>query len=371
MRHKPGRLLGALACLTTSLLCQTPDAKRSAIDSLAATYVKSGKVPGLAIGIMHDGEIVLSKGYGLANLEQETQVTPATVFRINSMTKQFTAAGIMLLAERGLLRSDSALAEFLPDFPRAREITIRQLLSHTAGLSSYDNKPDFRSFSLQRHTIGEVIQWMRSDPFASTPGTAWEYSHSGFLLLAGVIEKVSGQPYADFLQKNIFDRLKLSHTSVDDEQAIVAHRAGAYSPVAEKPGEFRNTPFPAAINGGGGASIHSTVGDLLRWHEALFHGQAVKPSSFAEMVTPARLNNGDVVAATRIIPGAHYGYGLFLSDLRGHPKIGHTGTGPGSHSVIMTYPADRYTIVVLCNVTGRPPYALEIEKAIAELVIAP
>lgn len=214
-----------------------------------------------------------------------------------------------------------------------------------------------------------MIQWIRSDPFAGPPGVAWEYSNSGFLLLAGLIEKVSGQPYTVFLQKNIFDKLKLSQSSVDDEQAIVPHRAAAYSPVEGKPGEFRNTAFPTAINGGGGTSMHSTVGDLLRWHQALFNGEVVTPSSFAEMTAPARLKNGDLAVATRIIPGAHYGYGIFLSDFRGHPRIGHTGTGPGAHSMIMTYPADRYTIVVLCNVTGRPPYVPEIEKAIAEIML--
>lgn len=144
--RKARQMLAALVFLATSLRCQTANARLSAINALAATYIKSGNVPGVAIGITHDGKVMLAKGYGLANVEQEAPVTPATVFRINSMTKQFTAGGVMLLAERGLLRTDSSLAEFLPDFPRAHEITIRQLLSHTAGLSSYEGKPEFRFF---------------------------------------------------------------------------------------------------------------------------------------------------------------------------------------------------------------------------------
>lgn len=364
--------LGILILLGTSVWCQPSSGKLAAIDELAATYVRSGKIPGLAVGVMYKSEILLAKGYGLANVEQNTPVTPATVFRINSMTKQFTAAGILLLAERGLLRTDSHLSEFVPEFPRATEITIQQLLTHTAGLSTYDAKPDVRVFTLQRHSIAEMVQWILQDPFLADPGTKWEYSNSGYLLLARVIEKISGQTYAVFMQRNIFDKLQLTQTAIDDEQAIVLHRAAGYMPVEGKPGELRNAPIPAAGSGGGGASAHSTVSDMLHWHQALFHGQLLKPPSFAEMTRPARLSNGDVVVTTRIVQGAQYGYGLVIADFKGHPRIGHTGTGAGFHSMIMTYPADQYTIVVLSNINGRPtPFAADIEKAIAEILLGP
>src|SRR5437867_2732650 len=120
----------------------------------------------------------------------------------------------MLLAERGLLRTDGLLAEFFPEFPRATEITIKQLLSHTAGLSSYDSKPEFRVFSLQPHSTSEIIQWIRPDPFVADPGTAWHSSNSGVQLLAAIIEKVSGQAYPVFMQNNIFNKLRLQRTSL-------------------------------------------------------------------------------------------------------------------------------------------------------------
>jgi CubicO group peptidase (beta-lactamase class C family) len=123
-------------------------------------------------------------------------------------------------------------------------------------------------------------------------------------------------------------------------------------------------------NGGGGYSGLSTVNDLLHWHDALFQGRIVTPASFAEMTKPARLNTGEAAVTTTIMPGAHYGYGLLLADLKGHPKIGHTGTGGGFHSIIMTYPADQFTIVVLSNLNGRPsPIVGEIEKAIADIML--
>jgi CubicO group peptidase (beta-lactamase class C family) len=192
------RLLAMFLLVAPAAWCQSPADKRAAaIDALAAGYVKAGKSPGLAVGVMHAGKIVLAKGYGLANMEQSTPVTPTTVFRIQSMTKQLTATGIMLLAERGMLRTDASLADFFPEFPRATEITIKQLLTHTAGLSSYDSKPEFRAFSAEPHSIPQLLQWIQPDPFAADPGTAWNYSNSGFLLLAGSLRRSRGSvtPY--------------------------------------------------------------------------------------------------------------------------------------------------------------------------------
>jgi D-alanyl-D-alanine carboxypeptidase len=177
----------------------------------------------------------------------------------------------------------------------------------------------------------------------------WNYSNSGFLLLAGIIEKVSGQPYPVFMQKNIFEKLGLAQTAINEQLQIVPHRAAGYSPVEGTPGAVRNRPAPI-FTGGGGFSGISTVGDLLRWHDALLNGRILTPASLSEMTKPARFSNGKPVLATTILPGAQYGYGLFLSETKGHAKIGHTGTGSGFHSMIMTYPSDQYTIVVLLNI---------------------
>jgi D-alanyl-D-alanine carboxypeptidase len=366
-----GKTFGLLVLLARSTWCQPPaDNKLTAIDALAAGYVKTGKAPGLAVGVMHKGKVIFAKGYGLANVELDVPVTPNTVFKINSMTKQFTAAAIMLLAERGLLRTDDSLAKFLPDFPRASEITVKQLLTHTSGLSSLDRKPDFVVFSSRPHSIAEAIEWIHDDPFASDPGTMWNYSNSGFLLLTGIIEKASGQPFHVFMQKNIFEKLGLAQTAIDDPLLIVPHRAAGYSPVEGTPGALRNRP-PLIFNGGGGVSGISTVGDLLRWHDALFNGRILTPASLREMATPARFSNGKPAIATSstVLPGAQYGYGLHLAETKGHAKIGHTGTGGGFHSMIITYPSDQYTIVVLLNINARPFLAGQVESSIADILL--
>src|SRR6516165_2739182 len=140
---------------------------------------------------MQGGKTVLEQGYGMANLELEVRATPETVFRIASITKQFTAAGILLMAQENLLSTNDKLSRFFPEFPRSDEVTIRQLLTHTSGLPSYDAKPEYRSFRLQSHTISELVNWIKADPYEAEPGAQYLYSNSGYLLLAGIIEKVS------------------------------------------------------------------------------------------------------------------------------------------------------------------------------------
>lgn len=356
-------LLAAIAAFSQ----QPAGNKAAAIDALAASYVKAGKSPGLAVGVMQAGEVVLAKGYGLANLQDSAPVTPNTVFRISSMTKQFTAAGILLLAERGGLRTDDLLVKFLPDFPRASEISVKELLTHTAGLSTYDGKPEFRTFAVAPHNISQLVDWVRRDPFVVDPGTAGNYSNSGYLLLAAIVEKVSGQSFPAFMQRNIFDKLALTRTSIEDPKAVIADSAAGYMP--RESGGY-NSPLPLDGNGGGGTSCLSNVTDLLHWHDALFNGKLLKPASFAEMTKPARLNNGETAVTTTIMAGSHYGYGLILADYKGHAKIGHTGTGGGFHSIIMTYPANHFTIVILSNRNGRPaPIAGELEQAIADIML--
>jgi Beta-lactamase/AcrB/AcrD/AcrF family len=173
--------------------CQTADA-------IGAKCVSDGKTPGIAIGIMQDGKAILENGCGMANLEHKVSAKRESVFRIASMTKQFTATGILLLAEENLLSTNDTLASFFPEFPRSDEITIRQLLTHRSGLPSYDAKREYRSFRLQPHTISELVNW----PYVAEPGAQYFYSNSGYLMLAGIIEKVSGRSFRDFLKGRVF-----------------------------------------------------------------------------------------------------------------------------------------------------------------------
>jgi D-alanyl-D-alanine carboxypeptidase len=343
-----------------------------AVEAIAAKCVSDGKTPGIAVGIMQDGKAVLEEGYGMANLEHKVPVKPETVFRIASMTKQFTATGVLLLAQENLLSTNDKLSRFFPEFPRSDEVTIRQLLTHSSGLPSYDAKPEYRSFRLQSHTISELLNWIKPDPYVAEPGAQYSYSNSGYLMLAGIIEKVSGKSFREFLKVRVFDRLGLTNTQVvQDDTILVPNRAAGYVLRGGQLKQFLNAPASAASNNSGGTSIVSTVGDLMRWHSALFGGVVLSPPVFQEMTSPGTLKNGERIV-TPLSEGG-YGYGLFLINFMGHQKIGHTGRSTtGFNSVAYTYPNERLTIVVLTNIAGEAPLqllAMQVEEEIASRLL--
>lgn len=338
-----------------------------AVDAIAEKCVADGKTPGIAIGIMQDGKAVLEQGYGMANLEHKVPATSETVFRIASMTKQFTATGILLLAEENLLSTNDKLSRFFPEFPRSEEVTIRQLLTHTSGLQSYDAMPEYRSFRLQPHTISELMNWIKADPYVAEPGAQYFYSNSGYLLLAGIIEKVSGESFGDFLRGRVFDWLGLTSSQVvQDDATLIPNRAAGYALRDGQFGQFLNAPSSAASNNSGGTSIVSTVGDLMRWHRALFGGVVLSLPDFEEMTSPGTLKNGEPIVTPLSESG--YGYGLFLINFMGHKKIGHTGRSHmGFNSVVYTYPNERLTIAVLTNIAGEAPLKLPTMQAEEEI----
>jgi D-alanyl-D-alanine carboxypeptidase len=220
-----------------------------AVDAIAAKCVAGGQTPAIAIGIMQGEKAVLALGYGMANLEHKVPAEPETVFRIASMTKQFTATAILLLAQEHRLSTNDKLSRFFPEFPRSDEVTIRQLLTHTSGLPSYDAKPEYHSFRLQPHTNLELMNWIKADPYVAEPGAQYYYSNSGYLLLAGIIEKVSGESFRDFLKGRVFDRLGLTSTQVvQDDATLIPNRAAGYVLRDGQFGQFLNAPFSAASN---------------------------------------------------------------------------------------------------------------------------
>ena len=343
-----------------------------AVDAIATKCVSDGKTPAIAIGIMQGGKAVLALGYGMANLEHKVPAEPETVFRIASMTKQFTATAILLLAQEHLLSTNDKLSRFFPEFPRSDEVTIRQLLTHTSGLPSYDAKPEYRNFRLQPHTISELMNWIKADPYVAEPGAQYYYSNSGYLLLAGIIEKVSGESFRDFLKGRVFDRLGLTSTQVaQDDATLIPNRAAGYVLRDGQFGQFLNAPFCAASNNSGGTSIVSTIGDLMRWHSALFGEMILSPPFLKEMTSPGTLKNGKAIVTPLSESG--YGYGLFLMNFKGRKKVGHTGRSlMGFNSVAYTYPNERLTIVVLANIAGEAPLkllAMQVEEEIASLLL--
>jgi CubicO group peptidase (beta-lactamase class C family) len=222
------------------------------------------------------------------------------------------------------------------------------------------------------NTISELVNWIKPDPYVAEPGAQYFYSNSGYLLLAGIIEKVSGESFRDFLKARVFDRLGLTGTQVvQDDATLVPNRAAGYVLRDGQFGQFLNAPVSAASNNSGGTSVVSTVGDLLRWHSTLFGGMVLSSAIFGEMTSPGTLKNGERIVTPLSESG--YGYGLFLINFMGHKKIGHTGRSTaGFNSVAYTYPNERLTIVVLTNIAGEAPLrllAMQVEEEIASLLL--
>ncbi|MFQ5771653.1 MAG: serine hydrolase domain-containing protein, partial [bacterium] len=249
------------------------------IDALFTEYNKDG-VPGASVIVIHNGEIIFKKGYGLANLEQKIQVSTSTNFRLASVTKQFTAMCIMMLAEQGELGFDDNLTKFFPKFPEyGNKITVRHLLQHTSGLITYEDLiPDSATVPVKDRDVLEMM--MQQDSTYFEPGSQYQYSNSGYAILAMIIEIVSGQTFATFLQKNIFEPLQMHNTvAYEKGSSTVPYRAFGYTE-SENGFEFSDQSITSAVLGDGG--VYSSVEDLYQWDQALYTEKLVSYESLAQ-----------------------------------------------------------------------------------------
>ena len=292
-------------------------------------------VPGLAVAVVRDGEIVLAKGYGLANVELQVPVTTNTVFQGGSIGKQFTATAVMMLVEEGKVALDDKASKYLGAVPPSwTDITIRHLLTHTSGLTQYPADFD------QRHdyTEDELLKIIQGVPLAFAPGARFEYSNAGYVTLGIIIRRVTGQYYGDVLKKRIFEPLAMSTARVISEAAIVPNRAAGY---ILYDGKLVNQPWVApTLNRTADASLYFTVLDLAKWDAALYGEKLLKRSSLEQMWTPATLSDGTATS---------YGFGWFLTTANGHRLIEHEGAWQGFNANISRYPDDRLTVIVMSN----------------------
>ena len=337
----------------------------AAIDAMAEALIAEHATPGLSLAVMRTGNLLYARGYGAANLETNTPVTAETVFRVGSISKQFIATAVALLAEEGKLGYDDLLSKFLPLFPRANEITLRQMLNHTSGLGNYtDTQPREEFFQLARTDYGDTqllaAMAATSPLFTSEPGTAWAYSNTAYVLLGLVVQVVSGEPYGVFLRRRLFEPAGMKQTAVDDTGEVVLHRASGYTAKATRPGEFRNADFISMTFPGAAGAMRSTPSDLCRWHAALLGGRIVKPETLRVMLTPGRLKNGELPAAP-MAPDAKkdaqqaaikYGFGLSLGDFEGHDYVEHDGGIFGFISLLRSFWPQQLTVAVLVNYDG-------------------
>src|SRR3984957_1285265 len=325
------RIAAAVVTVFTMLAAQAePTDNRSlaaSIDKAAAAAVAAGESPGLQVAVFKDGSAVLMKSYGSANLEQGVPVSNESVFRIGSVTKQFTAVALLLLAEEGKLSLQDKLSKYYANFPHANDITLEEMLHHTAGIYNYTSESNFTNDGMEHRTTDEMVEFIAKLPKTQDfePGTDWSYSNSGYFILGGAVEKVAGEPLAKELKNRFFTPLGMTHSALDDETELVPGRARGYA--ATGPGKFTNAPFISMSIPGGAGSVRSTAGDLAKWNEALFGGKILKPASLAAMLTPGKLSNGEnsgpAIAKMMAAAGApaaakpdkrEYGYALFLSE---------------------------------------------------------
>ncbi len=358
-------------------------AAAAAIDRAATRQVESGAAPGLAIQVVQNGQVVFSRAYGKANIEWNIAATPDTVFRIASNTKAFTAASVLILAERGKLSLDDKVSKHLPDFPRGDEVSLRQLLTHTSGIASYDETYHGKPELAVLRTTPEMLSLIRGlkPLYVFEPGAGYRYSNSGYYVLGAVVEKVSGQPLGQFMADNIFKPLGLTQTAMDDVEDIAPRRATGYERDPAHPGQFRNAPFIPYTTPGPAGGLRSTVGDLTRWYEALFSGRLVSPKLVAQMTTPARLSDGRLAsqgvwtpsgATPSQVPPYEYGFGVRISQLQGHREYWHSGAIEGFTSQVRTYPDDKVTVALLANGFRSLDGVLEVvERAALGLEPAP
>jgi CubicO group peptidase (beta-lactamase class C family) len=322
------------------------------VDGLFTEW-SGGNTPGAALLVMRNGKVLLKKGYGLANIETKTPITPDTCFLLGSVTKQFTAIAVMLLAERGQLSYNDSLAKFFPQFPSyAQKITVRNLLNHTSGLPDYEalfveqgliDKDWPRSVKTTRShfepTAKDALNLLARQPnLLFEPDTKFEYSNSGYVVLAQIIEKASSQSYAQFLKQNIFKPLGMNRSYVYDEsRPNIPGRAASYTLKDGTYSEIDYTPLNAIY---GEDNVFTTLNDLVKWDQALSSTKLVKAKTLQQAFSSGVLTDGSRTG---------YGYGWFIGETLGLKYVGHSGGWLGFANVIRRYRDYRFTVVLLTN----------------------
>ena len=340
------RAIGVWAMLGLLAGCATGGTRMQRIDTLMQAY--DGAVPGASLLVLQDGEAVVRRSWGLADLEAGIATTPATNHRLASVSKQFTAAAILLLAEDGRLTLDDPLRRWLPNLPPATaSISLHHLLTHTSGLVDYEDLMG-EDWQGQILDAGVLRLLEREDRVLFEPGSAYRYSNSGYALLSLVVERASGMAYPDFLRERIFAPLGMDATlAFVQDGAAVPHRAFGYS---EIDGRWQRTDqsTTSAVLGDGG--IYSSIDDLAKWDAALQDDRLLDDASRSLAFTPHAKVTGEAWEAA-------YGYGWRITD----DTLWHSGETIGFRNVIVRWPRQRLTVVVLSNRNEPEPYRLALE----------
>jgi CubicO group peptidase (beta-lactamase class C family) len=356
----------AAACFLWAVVVSTVFAapvRTSQIDSIFAS-LKSSNAPGAAVLVICNGQPVFRRGYGVTDLRTMHPIDAQTNFRLASFTKQFTAASIMLLVRDGKLHYDDHLTDIFPEFPAyGKSITVRNLLNHTSGLPDYEdilmkqypNTPEEKIPQILDAGVLKLLEQQTSGNFA--PGSKWEYSNSGYAVLAMIVEKVSGKSFGQFLQERIFTPLKMTHTlAYEKGKNEVPHRAYGHSKIDGVWQETDQSPTSAVLGDGG---IYSSLDDLAKWDRALREHTLLSEEEMRPALTPVQPRDGP----PKFPEGkpVSYGFGWFLDPYQSHKRMSHDGNTIGFRTTIQRFPGEQLTVIVLANRADLDPQALALK----------
>lgn len=335
--------IALIPSLFSPLQLLAADQTTDAVADFVRAEMQQQHIPGLTLLVSRSGNPIRTEGFGLSNLELSVPAKPETIFQSGSVGKQFTATAVMMLVEAGKVGLEDPLTKYFPDAPASwKQVTVRELLSHTGGFTDYPKDFDER----KDYTEQQVLKIVEAIPLAYSPGASWSYSNLGYLTLGILIHKVTGQFYGEFLQQRIFRPLAMSTARIINEADIIPNRSAGYRLVN---GEHKNQEWVSpSLNTTADGSLYFSILDLAKWDAALYTETLLKKSSLAQMWTVAPLRDGRPNSG-------HYGYGWFIEVQDGHRVIEHEGQWQGFRTQISRYVGDQLTVVVLTNLAEAKP----------------
>jgi CubicO group peptidase (beta-lactamase class C family) len=346
-----------------SVLAEAPGTQA---DAVVRSAMRTHQIPGVSLGVIRDGHLIKSTGYGWANVELRVPVSAASLFQSGSVAKQFTATAVMMLVQEGKIALDDPVSKYLPEAHAAAwgEASVRQLLSHTAGIPDIFGELDETSYTKgildfrRDYSEEELLRTYLALKLDFKPGEKWNYSNTGYEILGFLIHRVTGEFYGDFLQKRIFGPLSMRSTRIISEEDIVPNRVSGYRIID---GKLKNQEWIApSLNTTADGGLYTNVIDLAKWDAALYTEKLLPRPMLAEMWAPVRLNSGETYP---------YGFGWELGAVNAHPLIYHTGSNQGFYISIARYLQDRLTVIVLTNLDSSHSIPLEIAEKVAAAYI--
>ncbi|RYY27687.1 MAG: class A beta-lactamase-related serine hydrolase [Sphingomonadales bacterium] len=347
-----------LTALPASAQSSTPAVADAAVALAVEEAINAHACPGVSVAIGQAGTLRVSQGFGMANLETQSAISEKSIFRLASLTKQFTAAAIIKLASLGRLDVRAHAATYLPGFKALKPFTLLELMNHTAGLHSDEGGEAGSSVAMPAKTQIELANHVarQPKPFDFDPGTAWLYSNANYIVLGAIIESVTNMPFDRAMSELVFAPLGLASLAIDKPSEIVTGRVSGYSPVEGRTVPFENAAYLDVSQAGGAGAMRGTAIDLCRWHDALLGHRLFDRAHTDLMLTPGRLRNGRPSGTNRFSPGdagygdVEYACGLLVSGpSEPNANILHYGAINGFAALLQTYTKSRTTFAVLCN----------------------